>query len=268
VVGAKAGILLATLAATGLFAGRAAADGNDAQSTNWGGYVVADAATIDGDTTSAATSTFTSVTGTWKQPKVSCRAGSATYSAFWVGLGGFASDSAALEQIGTSADCPLSGRPRYSAWYELVPAGPVPLRLTIAPGDTVTASVNAKPDGILVQIKNRTKGTSFTKLLPMTSPDLTSAEWIAEAPSQCDRFSDCSTLPLASFGKISFTRLAAIASGHPGTVIDPAWTAVPVDLVPDVLGGRFDRNGSSTATATPRSLTADGRAFDVFWAPS
>jgi hypothetical protein len=258
--------VLAALAAAAVVAGRASAATSDAASSNWGGYAVADAATIAGGSAGAATQRFTSVTGTWKQPKVACTAGAATYSAFWVGLGGFATDSPALEQIGTSGDCPVSGPPRYYAWYELVPAAPVRLSIRILPGDTVTASVNARPTGVLVQIKDRTRHTTFTKLLPMSQPDLSSAEWIAEAPSECDAFDRCAALPLASFGKVSFTHIAAIANGHPGTVTDPAWASVAIDLVPDSANGSFGGNTSSTATATPRSLTADGRSFDVLWA--
>ena len=50
-----------------------------------------------------------------------CRsAGSATYSSVWVGLGGYAQTSRALEQIGTEADCSAAGQATYSAWFEVV----------------------------------------------------------------------------------------------------------------------------------------------------
>ena len=64
-------------------------------------------------------------------------------AAFWVGLGGAAPDSRGLEQIGTSADCSERFLPSYSAWYELIPAGPVELPLSVAPGDTLSAEVSA-----------------------------------------------------------------------------------------------------------------------------
>src|SRR4051812_27590092 len=57
-------------------------------SSNWAGYAVADSSTIEtGEST--APLVFTSVTATWKQPRARCSAGRATYSAFWVGLGGY-----------------------------------------------------------------------------------------------------------------------------------------------------------------------------------
>jgi hypothetical protein len=47
----------------------------------------------------------------WVQPKVTCTAGQPSYSAFWVGLGGFSTDAQALEQIGTESNCDSRGRP-------------------------------------------------------------------------------------------------------------------------------------------------------------
>jgi hypothetical protein len=59
----------------------------------WAGYLVrADAGQ------------FSEVRGTWVQPQVVCNR-PASSAAFWVGLGGANRNSAALEQIGTSADC-------------------------------------------------------------------------------------------------------------------------------------------------------------------
>src|SRR5207244_4088553 len=113
--------------------------------SNWSGYAVADQTTVVNGTSDPAQTApipYTSVTATWRQPGVKCRAGSASYSAFWVGLGGFSTDSQALEQTGTGADCTAEGRPTYYAWYELVPAAPITIPLRVLPGDLVTASVN------------------------------------------------------------------------------------------------------------------------------
>ena len=97
-----------------------------AVSSNWAGYLATGTAT-----------TYTSVTATWKQPTVTCDDGDAgAASAFWVGLGGSSSTSQALEQIGTSADCnSTTGKPKYYAWYELVPSPSVTIKdLKVAPG--------------------------------------------------------------------------------------------------------------------------------------
>jgi hypothetical protein len=261
-------VAAAALAAAAVVPQFAAAAGRDQQSSNWAGYAVSDAATIGGAPITGSTTTlsYSSVTGTWTEPHVSCTAGEPSFSAFWVGLGGFASDANALEQVGTAADCSSAGTPVYSVWYELVPSAAVTVKLKIRPGDVVSASVNVQPNGVLVQVKDRTRGTNFTKLLDVPAvQDYTSAEWIAEAPSSCDALlAHCRALPLANFGKIPFTRIAAIANGHPGTITDPTWTATAIDLVPNQLGG-VDVAGAS-GTATPSAVDPTGRSFIVNFA--
>jgi Peptidase A4 family len=253
--------LVAAAVAAAAAASTAAA--TDSVSTNWAGYAISDAQTIDtGSSTTPLT--FTSVTATWKQPKVKCSAGSVSFSAFWVGLGGLSSSSQALEQIGTAANCTVTGKPVYYAWYELVPAASVPVSLKVRPGDTIAASVNVNATNVLVQVKNRTRGTSFTKSLTMAEPDLTSAEWIAEAPSGCTANGNCRVLPLSNFGKVTFTKIAAIADSHPGTVTDPTWAPELIRLVPELSPGVK----RSQVGATPSTVSTDGRTFGVAWDPA
>lgn len=239
-------------------------------SSNWAGYVAA-GYTTDPASGASTPIAFTSVTGTWRQPQATCVAGNdPTYSAVWVGIGGYSEQSQALEQIGTSADCTAAGTPVYYAWYELVPKPVVRIPLKLVPGDTITTSVNVSGTSVLVQIKNRTRGTSFTKTLDSPAPDLTSAEWIAEAPSECSRLG-CRVLPLANFGTVTFTRIAVHGNTHPGTLTDPAWTVTPVRLLPDtqsgtLLGRAFGQDTSlSGAGADPNTPTPDGRSFSVSW---
>ena len=258
------------IAAVAALPALAAAASGDEQSSNWAGWAIADSQTIAGSPITGSTSTlsFTSTTATWVQPKVNCTPNQPSYSAFWVGLGGLASDSNALEQVGTQANCTPAGKAVYSAWYELVPAPSVNVKLTILPGDLISASVNVEPTGILVQVKNRTRKTNFTKLLPTpANTDFTSAEWIAEAPSACDAMLvHCRALPLANFGAVPFTRIAAIANSHPGTVTDTSWASTAIDLVPDATShfGGFGTSG----TATPTAVDATGRSFQVFFGTS
>jgi len=261
-------VAAAALAAAAVIPQFAAAAGRDEQSSNWAGYAISDAATIGGAPITGSTTTlsYSSVTGTWTEPHVSCTAGEPSFSAFWVGLGGFASDANALEQVGTAADCNAAGKPVYSVWYELVPAASVTVKLKIKPGDVISASVNVEQNGLLVQVKDRTRGTNFTKLLDVPDgQDYTSAEWIAEAPSSCDALlAHCRALPLANFGRIPFTRIAAIANGHPGTITDPTWASTAIDLVPNQLGA-VDVVGTA-GTATPSAVDATGRSFTVNYA--
>jgi len=231
-------------------------DDTDSVSSNWSGYAL--------EAPEGTDLQFTSITGTWTQPKARCSPGSEAASAFWVGLGGEIDASTSLEQTGTSADCNAGGAPSYYAWYELLPAPAVKVPLKVKPGDLITTSVNVNSTSVLIQIKNRTRKTVFTKSLTMDAPDLTSAEWVAEAPSACDSSgARCTVLPLANFGTVNFTKAATIASTHPGTISDPTWSRVSIRLVPQ--GSQFGRMNSSTAGALPGAVAADGRGFPVTW---
>jgi Peptidase A4 family len=232
-------------------------------SSNWGGY-----AAIGADSSSPLT--FTSATGTWTQTTATCTAGAGeSASAVWVGLGGYDLQSQTLEQIGTDADCSSSGKPSYYMWYELVPDPPVNVKLKINPGDTITASVNVTGTQIWLQLKNRTTGAVFNKRTTVANPDLSSAEWIVEAPSSCSSF--CRPVPLANFGSLAFSKVATTANSHPGTLGDPTWSTVPIQLVPQTRRGGFfpGERGvlqtSSTAGTTTPAAAADGRSFSVAW---
>src|SRR5438270_13965060 len=73
-------------------------DDTDSVSSNWSGYALEPPAGTDLQ--------FTSITGTWTQPKATCSSsGSESASAFWVGLGGEIDTATSLEQTGTSAAC-------------------------------------------------------------------------------------------------------------------------------------------------------------------
>jgi Peptidase A4 family len=248
--------LLATFAATAVVTGAAAATASAATvaqqaavSQNWAGYV-------------AGGTQFSTVAGSWVQPTAKCGSGQ-TYSAFWVGIGGSGDQSSALEQTGTQADCSADGSTDYYAWYELVPAAPVKLDLAIKPGDHISAKVIVSGSNVTVSLSDQTTGQSTTKTLQMDSPDTSSAEWIAEAPSACDGSGSCQTLPLSDFGSVQFTSATATANGHTGTISDPSWSAQPVQLggsgVSDVSYG----GGQSSAGATPTSLSSDGSSFSV-----
>jgi hypothetical protein len=238
-------------------------------SANWAGYAIAGQTTdtLDPAAPAATPSSFTSITGTWTQPAAACTSRRPAYSAVWIGLGGLDSGAQALEQIGTDADCTAGGTPVYDAWYELVPAPPVNLKLKVAPGDTITASVNVGGTSVLVQVKDRTRRTSVTRRLTLAAPDVSSAEWIVEAPADCNRLGVCKPLPLANFGSVTFSRIAVTGDGHPGTLADAAWAATPISLVPSRDEGTiFGRDlGQSRAGAVPAGFSADGRSFTVAW---
>ena len=228
-------------------------------STNWAGYAITGA-----DPTTGAVASYLAVSGTWVQPAATCTAGETTYASFWVGLGGFATTSTALEQIGTEADCTASGRPRYSVWYELVPAAATQVKLKIAPGDTMSATVVVSGSNVTLRIKDTSRHTVFTKRLTMSIPDVSSAEWIAEAPAACDSRGRCQVLPLTNFGTVLFTRAsAATVDGAAGTIANPAWSTTAIELVSDGNGPIAAPVQSSGAV--PSDLSPDGTSFSVAW---
>ena len=126
---------------------------------------------------------------------------------------------------------------------------------------------------VRVALSDTTTGRSVTKTLHMSSPDTSSAEWIAEAPAEASSNGDYSVLPLADFGKVAFTGASATAAGHTGSISDVRWATERVDLVSDAgqagPGGRFGGRGwaggsqSASGGATTSSLASAGRAFSV-----
>jgi hypothetical protein len=244
---------LAVLVTTALPAHAHAATTKSA-SANWAGYAVSKPGTR-----------FRRVSATWVQPAASCAPGPRRYSAYWLGLGGYHSNSGALEQIGTQVDCSSLGEAFYSAWYELVPAGPVSIKMPVHPGDTVSASVSVSGHKARLYLANRTTGAVFSARVRAPHIDLSSAEWIVEAPSACDM--TCTPLPLANFGSASFGSAGATTtSGHRGVIADPAWSRTGISLSPwawagDAIGSAAPRG--LAAGAVPGDLSAAGDAFTV-----
>jgi hypothetical protein len=232
-----------------------------AVSTNWAGYV---------DVPATAGASFSSVSGTWRQPAASCTAGRQTYSAEWVGLGGYSESARSLEQIGTDADCTSAGRARYATWFELLPAAPVAVAIKVRAGDLVSASVTVKASHVTLRIRDLTTAARFTTTVRASGVDGSSAEWIVEAPSACASENRCRTLPLANFGVVSFSSATATARGHTGAIADPSWSATALELrqgVFDVAATRSAGQAQPTSTlvlATP-SPAAAGGAFSVDW---
>ena len=237
-------------------------------SSNWAGYV----ATGIGSTSSTASPAmaYTDVTGQWVQPRAICKRGVPSSVAVWVGIGGYSLSSQELEQTGTSADCDELGRATYNMWYELVPADSVDLKVKVVPGDVIAASVVVNGTDVLVQVNDRTTYVRFTRHLTMASPDLSSAQWVAEAPSQCSDTGYCPQLALTRFSLVTFSRTYARGNSVSGTISNPTWTATALQLLPRgthrVFGDRNDPTGASGgAGAVPSPLVLDGSGFTITW---
>ena len=201
---------------------------NQTDSTNWSGY--------------AATGSFTSVSASWVEPTGKCT--SATrYSAFWVGLDGY--NSTTVEQTGSEVDC-QGGSPVYYSWYEMYPRNPVNFSNFVAPGDHFNGSVtyNGGSSYTLV-LQDVTEGWKHTVHASLSGAANSSAEVITEAP--------CCTagggiLPLADFGKVSYT--SAEANGSP---------------IGDFSPIQIDMNDNSGRLKDETSSLAGGGSFSDTW---
>lgn len=241
-------------AATLAFVGVPDALADTSDSSNWAGYAVHRPGV-----------SFREVFATWRQPTAKCAAGNQSFSAMWVGLGGYSETSNALEQIGTEVDCSQSGKVVSSAWYELVPAASEAVGLRVRPGDLLGASVTVAGHRVVLALRDATTHRSFAKALYAPSIDTSSAEWILEAPSDCITATACETLPLANFGSATFSFAGAVATtGHAGTISDSTWGSTRIRLLP---GGRrfvvYQGPAISAGAATPSALAARGTSFRV-----
>lgn len=231
-----------------------AAQASGTPSANWAGYAVHG-------------TTFERVSGSWREPNATCSPGNKTYSAMWVGLGGYSLTSNNLEQVGTELDCGLSGHPQSSAWFELVPAASHTISLHVGHGDRVTASVQYAAGAVVISIEDLTTHHSFQKTFHTSAVDVTSAEWILEAPSACIfGGTACQTLPLTDFGHAKFWSARAFTNtGQIGTISSSEWQRTKINLTSQ--GQQFIRNEPGITTlgpgATPSSLNSYGGSFKV-----
>ena len=239
---------------------------NQNYSTNWSGYSV----------TAASGSTFSSVSGSWT---VTSLTGTGTaYSAFWVGLDGYTSST--VEQTGTlsisSTTYTHHGSTTtytYYAWYEFYPASMYQITTatstsngqsvtaTVTPGDSISASVTYTGNNVFsITITDSTKSWTFTTTGTVSNAALSSAEWIAEAPS-----SSTGVLPLADFGTVSFTSCyATLTGGTPQPISYFGSNIQSIEMATETYNHRT-HNYVIQAEATPSLLGSDGTSFSVIW---
>ncbi len=138
-----------------------------AYSTNWSGFAV-----------SAAAGTVTAVSGSWVVPQIVSGSNNG-YSSAWVGIDGY--NSSSVEQLGTDSDM-VNGTPQYYAWWEMYPNPSYKISgMTVKPGDSISASVSYTSGSFVLQITDGSQ--SFKTTQGSSTAQLSSAEWIQEAPS-------------------------------------------------------------------------------------
>ncbi len=217
-------------------------------STNWAGYAV-----------TGSKGSVTDANGSWVVPSVSCPKRGSSYAAFWVGIDGFSSST--VEQTGVLAQC-SRGRAAYSAWYEFYPAGMVTISsFTVKPGDKVFGEVQST-GGSSFKVTITDGSEKFSTTGSVSGAQMSSAEWIAEAPSSCSIFG-CSVLPLANFGTASFGKDStgisstsyATVNGVSGSIGSFGSAVQELTMV----------TNSGTIKAQPSALSTDGTSFSVTW---
>jgi Peptidase A4 family len=134
--------------------------------SNWGGYV--------------ATGRFQTITGSWTEPQVTCTSYNDLFAP-WVGVDGYGSQS--VEQTGVQTDC-SSGRPVFSAWYEMYPAQPVFWSNPVAAGDSFTGTVTDTGSGhYTITLTDNSRGWTQRTQQTYRGRDA-SAEAVIESPTQ------------------------------------------------------------------------------------
>ena len=157
---------------------------NANQSNNWFGY--------NQGTQEQGGKQFHSIAGDWTVPSARQHTkGQSESSSTWIGIGGGCTDAKCtmgdntLIQTGTEQDVSASGKPSYSAWWEIIPAPSSTIaNMTVRPGDHMRASITEAPKGSEVwhiSLQDLTRHETFKKTVPYTSTYAT-AEWIEETP--------------------------------------------------------------------------------------
>jgi len=206
-------------------------------STNWSGYALTG-------------SNFTSITGSWVVPSVSASR-KATYSSDWIGIDGF--NDSNLIQTGTESDY-FNGSAHYGAWWEILPASETVITtMTVQPGDVMTADIHrVSGTSWSITINDTTSGATFS-INQTYNGQLTSAEWIEEAPSVGGRIA-----PLANYGQATFD--PGTVNGHnpglvaaDGGVMIQGRSQVSTPSNPDSDTDGFNMAYGSTAPSPPKS---------------
>ena len=202
---------------------------------------------------------MSNVAGGWVQPAATCPKNQNQQAAFWVGIDGYSATDPTVEQIGTDSDCTKAtkkkpGGPTYYAWYQLYPQSEVALSSSLYPvkqDDSISSSVSVTGSAYTMTIVDGTKWHFSTTQRPPTTPQNSSAEWIAEATSSCSP-TRCKQLPLADFGSLSIS--GASANGQP--ISAPAFTSYQINMT--------TRNAKKTLAKTS-ALSSSGTGFSITW---
>jgi hypothetical protein len=209
--------------------------GSTANSENWSGYAV-----------TSSKDSFTAASGTWLVPTPDCKTTPNAYSATWVGIDGWVSNT--VEQIGTETDC-VNGNPSSYAWYEFYPHNYYTIEsVPINENDTISASVQYIGGKFMVSLTDESTlpNNPFSISTKLSQAVRKSAECIIEAPYSGG------VLPLADFMNEQFTACSGNGSGltstTPGLV---AITMIDKNDLPKATPGPLSNSGFTEVWNSP-----------------
>ncbi len=221
--------------------------GGTSTSFNWAGWA--------GSGTAAAAN---SVQGSWKVQTAN-PSNTATYSSQWIGIGGYSASDTTLIQVGTESDY-YDGSAQYVAWYELIPAGEVPINgFDISQGDVISANIikGTGPGAWTITLTDITTNQAFTTTVTYSSSQL-SSEWIDERPDICS--TTCTEAPLTNFGKAYF---GSDYTGVAGTDYANMGTSQPISGIPGLYSITLIGDGGGGVLEQPSTLSSDGTSFSI-----
>jgi len=216
--------------------------------------------------------TFSSVSGTWTVPTVSCTKATPPAAAYtWVGLDGWVTGATTVEQIGTASQC-ISGQENYYMWYEMYgdsavnngdPVTPDYAAPTyaVAPGDVISASVVLANGVFTLAISNKTLGWAFSINITDTSPapPVNSAEWIYENPPLVGG----SAVSIPDFGSLTFTNGTVGVAGVTSPLKSPNGSYATSHI--NLVGATPSSAIGSQILASPGAVDTTGTSFTETW---
>ncbi len=160
------------------------------ESSNWSGYV-------------AGGGPYRVVKGTFTVPGPAAGEPGDGQVSEWVGVDGASDSDTALIQAGVaeSGDPQSPGGVSIQPWWEILPASETDIStVSVSAGDRVTVTIwQLSGSTWEINLTDDTNGQSYTTPPEQFTGTGSSAEWIVEAPAQCQSQNQCQLTPLVPY---------------------------------------------------------------------
>ena len=174
--------------------------------SNWAGYIAP-----------GSSGEFTTATASWVEPSVTCLNDNDLYAP-WVGIDGYGDQT--VEQTGVQTAC-STGKPVYSAWYEMYPKAPKYYSNPVSANDAFMATVTSTGSSFTMTIKDMTKGWTETTTKINATAENASAEAVIEAPGGYPAITSVNFTGVKFDGKAldTYTLVKSKSDSGPGTTL-------------------------------------------------